>query len=155
MLLDSKEDVEKISIHHTPITKKKNKKWKDIEEEIKSQMENDFYENFLLNLKQEHNNNIIKVKTSYSSKNVLPKDKDVDFFSQKSKSKQNKVTFSHFFQQKNHSGHSNKSLKKVKTNQKKDNILKLNSLSSLSSIQPSPITVKTNSIYSNPSAQNC
>ena len=26
MLLDSKEDVEKISIHHTPITKKKNKK---------------------------------------------------------------------------------------------------------------------------------
>ena len=97
MLLDSKEDVEKISIHHTPITKKKNKKWKDIEEEIKSQMENDFYENFLLNLKQEHNNNKIKVKTSYSSKNVLPKDKDVDFFSQKSKSKQNKVTFSHFF----------------------------------------------------------
>ena len=164
MLLDSKEDVERISIHHTPITKKKNKKWKDIEEEIKSQMENDFYENFLLNLKQEHNNNKIKVKTSYSSKNVLPKDKDVDFFSQKSKSKQNKVTFSHFFQQKNHSGHSNKSLKKVKTNQKnsnkkiienKDNILKLNSLSSLSSIQPSPITVKTNSIYSNPSAQNC
>ena len=28
-----------------------------IAEEIKSQMENDFYENFLLNLKQEHNNN--------------------------------------------------------------------------------------------------
>ena len=80
------------------------------------------------------------------------------------KANQNKVTFSHFFQQKNHSGHSNKSLKKVKTNQKnsnkkiienKDNILKLNSLSSLSSIQPSPITVKTNSIHSNPSAQNC
>ena len=57
-------------------------------------MENDFYENFLLNLKQEHNNNKIKVKTSYSSKNVLPKDKDVDFFSQK---KQIKTKQSHIF----------------------------------------------------------
>ena len=54
MLLDSKEDVEKISIHHTPITKKKIKKWKDIEEEIKSQMENDFYENFLLKIGRAH-----------------------------------------------------------------------------------------------------
>ena len=163
MLLDSKEDVDKILKFQTPMGKKKNKKFKYVEEEIKSQMENEvFYENFLINLKEEHNNNKLKVKASYSSKNVLPKEKDVDFFSQKSKSKQNKVTFSHFFQQKHHSDHSNKSLKKVKTKQKnsnkkinenKDNILKLNSLSSLSSIhQPSPITVKTNSICSD---QNC
>ena len=84
MLLDSKEDVDKISIYQTPMAKKKNKKFKYVEEEIKSQMENEvFYENFLLNLKQEHNNNKLKVKASYSSKNVLPKEKEVDFLVRK------------------------------------------------------------------------
>lgn len=60
-------------------------------------MENDFYENFLLNLKQEHNNNKIKVKTSYSSKNVLPKDKDVDFLVRKANQNKTKSHFRIFF----------------------------------------------------------